>query len=148
MYGKRLSPLQTWTPPKGPETKRQGQAPSPSPSKGSSRLPPSEVGPNLSAPLASKAMTTLPAIEKSETNASTSTLASEYNGVWACVHDARKKLTQATCPFDTMDEGALELFREERGAALEKLRDVEDYLMDLAFHYSCQASSNLSTEAV
>ena len=84
-------------------------------------------------------MTTLPAIEKSETSASASTLASEYNGDWACVHDARKKLTQATCPCTTMDEDAFELFREERGAALEKLREVEDYLMDLAFHYSCQA---------
>jgi hypothetical protein len=47
-----------------------------------------------------------------------------------------------------MDEEAWELFCEEREAALEKLRQVEDYLMDLAFQYSCEASRNLSVEHV
>jgi hypothetical protein len=92
-------------------------------------------------------MTCTPATEKSETNAST--LASEYNGVWASVHDARKKLIQANCPSrGTRDEEAWELFCEEREAALEKLRQVEDYLMDLAFQYSCEASRDLSVEHV
>lgn len=86
-------------------------------------------------------MTTLPIFTLGGTGAAT--LSREYNKVWQSVHQSRRMLVETTChPRDfSLEDEAWVQAREEREAALNKLLEVEDYLMDLAFHCSCHVSS-------